>query len=80
LQSWDPVKATGALLVFRQDGAAASTTVPLRNVPPGRRFEVRSGPAGNVVATVTSRQLQTGLVIRLPAKRTAQVLVIAAIA
>ncbi|HZN14690.1 MAG TPA: alpha-galactosidase [Acidimicrobiales bacterium] len=76
LQSWDPVKATGALLVFRQDAAAASTTVKLRNVPGGRRFELRAGPTGRVVGTATSRQLQSGLPITLPTKRTAQVLVI----
>jgi hypothetical protein len=78
LQSWDPVQARGALLVFRQDGAGDAVRVALRNVPPGRHFELRAAPSGDVVGHATSEELRDGLTVTLPAVRTAQVLVITA--
>ncbi len=79
LQSWDPNAGRGALLVFRQDASTSSMKVALRNVPAGRTFELRSAPSGAVVGTATSGQLRDGLVVNLPTKRAAQVLLINAV-
>jgi melibiase-like protein len=74
LQVWDPQKGRGALLTFRQDSDDATRTVPLRNVPPGRTFDLIRAPDGALVGTVTSAQLSQGIDVSLPDKRGAQVL------
>jgi hypothetical protein len=79
LQSWDPARGAGALLAFRQDASSSSTVIALRNVPPNRRFQLRSAPSGAVVGTVTSKQLREGLRVTLPTKRSAQVLIISTV-
>ncbi|HWL36189.1 MAG TPA: alpha-galactosidase [Frankiaceae bacterium] len=66
LQTWDPDRARGALVAFRQKDAAATRTVPLVGVPVGRRFYVYAAPDGAYVATVTSAQLTAGLPVTLP--------------
>jgi hypothetical protein len=76
LQSWDPDAAAGALLVFRQDAPAATTTVALRAVPPGHTFELREAPTGAVVGTATSQELATGFTVTLANPRAASVLLI----
>jgi hypothetical protein len=75
LQSWNPVTARGALLVFRQDAPSATVRVALRNVPDGRRFSLLVGPTGKLLRHTTSRELQNGLDVSLPT-RGAQALLI----
>ena len=60
LQAWDPERGEGALLAFRQDGAGSSRTIALRNVPPGRTFDLRRAPDGAPVGTVTLGRAQRG--------------------
>lgn len=76
LQAWDPAAGRGALLAFRQDSNAPSRRIALRNVPPHRRFDLFVGPTDRYVSTVTSARLSRGLLVRLPAKRLARVLLI----
>jgi hypothetical protein len=66
LQSWNPEAGRGALLTFRQKGEAGTTTVPLRNVPPGRTFDVYEAPTNTFIGTYTSAQLSSGLSVTLP--------------
>ena len=75
-QSWDPEKAEGALLAFRQEDPAPTTTVRLKNVPEGRTFDLFAAPTGEKIATVTSEQLSNGLEITLGAQRSAYVVTI----
>ncbi|HEV7888555.1 MAG TPA: alpha-galactosidase [Acidimicrobiales bacterium] len=77
LQSWNPETATGALLAFRQDAGAATASVALRNVPPGRTFTLRSAPSGDVVGTATSEQLAAGLPVTIAQPGGQQVLLLA---
>jgi hypothetical protein len=76
LQSWDPEKGQGALLAFRQDSDEESRTIALRDVPPGRTFHLFRAPGGEPAGTVTSEQLSQGIQVRLPSKRSAEVLTI----
>ncbi|MEA2386404.1 MAG: alpha-galactosidase [Thermoleophilaceae bacterium] len=76
LQSWNPERATGALVAFRQQDDREAVRIKLRNVPPGRRFVLRRGLKAKRFATVTSARLARGLRVRLPRKDTAQVLLI----
>ncbi|MEA2459899.1 MAG: alpha-galactosidase, partial [Actinomycetota bacterium] len=76
LQSWDPEAGRGALLAFRQQAGADNQTIALRNVPPGRTFDLYEAPSGAFVRTVTSTELSSGLTITLPATNTAKVLLI----
>jgi Melibiase len=76
LQTWDADRARGALLAFRQDSDDAARTIALRNVEPGRTFDVISAPDGAVVDTVTSAQLREGLRVEIGAQRGARVLVL----
>jgi hypothetical protein len=74
-QEWNADAGRGALLAFRQDSGAATKRIALRNVPPGRTFELVRAPDGAVVDTVTSAQLTAGIDVTL-ASRGARVLVI----
>jgi hypothetical protein len=65
LQVWNPDAGRGALLAFRQDSGTATKTIALRNVPPGRTFELVRAPDGAVVDTVTSAQLTAGIDVTL---------------
>jgi hypothetical protein len=76
LQTWDADRSRGALLAFRQDSGDAARTIALRNVEPGRTFDVISAPDGAVVDTVTSAQLRDGLRVEIPEQRGARVLVL----
>ena len=76
LQSWNPSSGRGALLAFRQQDERASVQVPLRNVPGGESFELLRGPTAEHVGFATSRELRDGLTVELPAKDTAEVLLI----
>jgi hypothetical protein len=76
LQSWDPDAGRGALLAFRQDAEQPSARVALRNVPPGRRFDLVRAPDERYVRTVSSAQLTSGIEVRLAAKREARVLLV----
>lgn len=76
LQSWDPDRGRGALLAFRQDAEEAVKRIALRNVPPGRRFDLLEGPTGRYAGTATSAELSRGIEVRLTAKREARVLLI----
>ncbi len=67
LQSWDPKAGRGVLLAFRQNGAAESRTIALRNVPDGN-YEVSQAPGRTIVANVTAQQLRSGLEVALPLK------------
>src|SRR4051794_27991222 len=76
LQSWDPERGRGALLAFRQDSDDETRTIALRDVPPGRTFHLSRAPDGADAGTATSEQLSRGVEVRLPGKRTAEVLTI----
>jgi hypothetical protein len=76
LQSWDPDAGRGALLAFRQDSDATSARIALRNVPPGRRFDLFRAPDDRYARTVSSAQLSRGIDVRLAGKRDARVLLI----
>ena len=65
LQSWDPEARQGALLVFRQQAEADTTTVAMRNVVGNGTFELREAPTGAVVGTVSAAQLRAGLPVTL---------------
>ncbi len=79
LQPWDPERGEGALLAFRQQSESPTQRIPLRNVPPDRRFELFEGPGGARVGTATSAELAAGIEVELPQKDTAKVLVIRAV-
>jgi len=76
LQPWNRDTASGALLAFRQEAGEPAKTIALRDIPPGRRFDLFEGPTGKRVATVTSERLTRGLRVSLPQKRQARVLLI----
>ena len=76
LQAWDPERAEGALLVFRQGSGAASQRIALRNVPPGLTFHLRRGPTGAGAGSVTSAQLRSGIEVRIPQAEGAAVLLL----
>jgi hypothetical protein len=76
LQTWDPEAGRGVLLAFRQDSAEATKTVALRDVPPGRRFVLRSAPDDAVVGEFTSEQLRAGVPLSVSQPRGAAVLLI----
>jgi alpha-galactosidase len=67
LQSWNPEAGRGALLAFRQKATEDTTTVPLRNVPAGRSFDLYAAPTNTFVGTYTSAELSRGLSVTLPA-------------
>ena len=75
-QSWDPERAEGALLAFRQDDPSPTTTVQLENVPVGKTFDLFAAPTNEKIATVTSEQLTNGFDITLDAPRSAYVVTI----
>ncbi|HEX6117384.1 MAG TPA: alpha-galactosidase [Solirubrobacterales bacterium] len=79
LQPWDPQRGEGALLAFRQGSDDPARRIALRNVPPGRTFELLEGPTGERVGTATSAELAEGIGVELPEKETARVLVIRAL-
>jgi hypothetical protein len=76
LQAWDPERGTGALLAFRQGSSETERRIALENVPPGRRFELRTAPDDALVGTFTSAQLRAGLDVRIPEAEGARVLMI----
>lgn len=76
LQTWDPERARGAVLTFRQQAAAPTVTVPLQGVPDGRVFDLYLAPGGERVGSATSTELRAGLRVSLPERDTAQVLLI----
>jgi alpha-galactosidase len=76
LQSWNPDSGRGALLAFRQGSSDSAATIPLRNVPPGRRFRLVSAPDGQTLATVRSKRLRRGVRVELPEQDSARVLLI----
>ena len=65
LQTWDPDRARGALVAFRQGDARASVAGPLRNVPPGRVFDLYAAPSGSWAGSATSAELAAGLPLTL---------------
>ncbi len=71
-QPWDPLRARGALLVYRQDTEDDRRTLRLRNVPDGvyRLFEA---PDEKRVLTYSAEQLREGIEIEIPAPRSARV-------
>jgi hypothetical protein len=76
LQSWDPDAGRGALLAFRQGAAAETTRIALRNVPPGRSFDLFEAPTGAYAGTVTSADLEQGIDVSVPAPNGAKVLLV----
>jgi hypothetical protein len=76
LQTWDPEKAQGALLAFRQQSESATKTIALRNVPDGMTFDLLRAPGNELIGTVTSQELQQGIEVTLPEKGAAEVLLI----
>ena len=61
LQAWDPDRAEGALLAFRQGSGQSSRRIALKAVPPGRTFELRTAPSGRLAGIATSEQLRSGV-------------------
>ena len=78
LQPWDPEAGDGALLAFRQGSPDATRRIALRNVPPGREFDLVRAPAGDVVGTATSAELAAGLEVTIGEPDGARALVIRA--
>jgi hypothetical protein len=76
LQSWDPEKGEGALLAFRQDAVEGTKRIALRNVPPGRSFDLFRAPGGESAGTASSEELSRGIEVTLPARHAAEVLLI----
>jgi len=76
LQPWDPERGEGALLAFRQGSAEATRRIALRNVPPGRTFELRRAPDDSPAGTVTSEELRNGIDVTIADPRGAAVLLI----
>jgi hypothetical protein len=76
LQSWNPDTGSGALLAFRQGSDDTTRTVALRDVPPGRDFELLDGPDETPAGTVSSADLARGISVTLPDKEAAKVLLI----
>jgi hypothetical protein len=76
LQTWDPLKARGAVAVFRQSAGTATTKVALRNIPSGKLFSLYEAPTGKLIGRATSAQLQRGLTVTLPQKNTARLLLV----
>jgi hypothetical protein len=76
LQSWDPEAGSGALLAFRQGSASSTKSIALRNVPPGRTFDLISAPSGAVVGTVTSQQLTDGIGVTIDSPQGQSVLLV----
>jgi Melibiase len=76
LQAWNPEAGSGALLVFRQASADDERRIALVNVPPGRQFELVSGPDDSVIGTTTSEQLRAGLDVRIPENEGARVILV----
>jgi hypothetical protein len=78
LQAWDPERGEGALLAFRQGSAQETRTIALKAVPPGRTFELRSAPGGELVGLASSAELRAGLPVRIPQSEGAAVLTVQA--
>jgi alpha-galactosidase len=76
LQTWDPDRARGALLAFRQGAATDRVTVALRGVPDDRVFDLYDGPDGVLVGQATSAELQQGIEVVVPDKDGAKVLLV----
>jgi hypothetical protein len=76
LQSWNADTASGALLAFRQGAAESTMTVPLRNVPAGRTFDLVAAPGGETVGTATSAELAAGLPVAIAEPQGQKVLLI----
>jgi hypothetical protein len=66
----------GALLAFRQDSEAESSIIALRDVPPGRRFDLFRAPGEDPASTVGSAELSRGIPVRLTSKRSTEVFLI----
>jgi hypothetical protein len=76
LQTWDPDKARGAVLAFRQQAGADTVTVALRGVPDNRVFNLYAAPSGELVGQATSAQLQAGISLGVPDKDGVKVLLV----
>lgn len=74
LQPWDPDAGRGFLLVYRLDDPRPWRRVPLRGVPPGRRFDLYRMPDGTHLGTVTSQDLVAGLPVYIPRPFQAEVI------
>jgi hypothetical protein len=80
LQSWDPERAFGALLAFRQKDASATQTISLKQVPADRTFRLVEAPTGELVGEFTSEQLTAGIEVTIPAQNGAAVYLIEPVA
>jgi hypothetical protein len=74
LQTWNPDAGRGALLAFRQDSGDSTRRIALRNVPPGRSFDLLRAPGGERVRTVTSAELSAGIDVSISQGGGAEVL------
>src|SRR4051812_30737270 len=74
LQTWDPDKARGAVLAFRQSAESSSVSIRLRGIPDDRVFDLYDAPSGALVGQATSQQLQEGLRVDVPDKDGSKVL------
>jgi hypothetical protein len=74
LQPWNPETGRGFLLVYRQDSPDAMKTVALRNVPPGKTFELFEAPADVPLGTFSSADLASGIPISIDERKRAKVI------
>lgn len=71
-QPWDPVRARGALLVYRQDTDVDRRSVRLRNVPEGV-YRLYEAPQETQVIEYSAAQLRAGIEIVIAQKQSARV-------
>jgi hypothetical protein len=76
LQAWDPERAEGALIAFRESSGVSSRRIALKAVPPGRTFQLRTAPSGRPAGIATSEQLRSGVTVRIPQAEGAAVLTV----
>lgn len=73
LQPWNPETRTGALLVYRQDHPADTTTVALRGIEGEGTYRITDARSGAVLGSYAADELRAGIPVRLPDRHSAAV-------
>ncbi|MGH2693035.1 MAG: CehA/McbA family metallohydrolase [Actinomycetota bacterium] len=76
LQPWNPDTGKGALLVFRQDSADETRTVPLRGIRGDGSYRLSDAETGETFGVFSAGELREGISISLPSKLSARVFLI----
>ncbi|MDP9139827.1 MAG: alpha-galactosidase [Pseudomonadota bacterium] len=71
-QTWNPERARGVLLVYRQDASDSVRTIRLRNVPAGN-YRLLEAPAETTALNYSAEQLRAGIQVSIPAIHSARV-------